>query len=475
MNGTNLEPAKLRATRRRKLMCVVADALAILVADSIAVVVFPSLSTNILPHYIWRALLVFLPLRVMIMSSQGLYGSRNVAHHVEEIRRLLNAIALGVFLMILAEFFFKIVLPRGFVLLSAAISLFLLAVEREFVRFLFRRARRAGRILRSVVLIGAGEGSRDVMSAIRNEPWSGTKVLGFYANSPAPDVESNLLELPYLGTVGDAIADGLPRNCTGIIVDPSKLTATVLNNVLRHFNYDGYFVEVVAPMRGIAPERLRAVPLGRLTTIRINEPGNTRFRTLSKRVVDISIAVFALILLSPVWLACAIAIKTDSKGPVFFRQQRVGLRRVNFGCFKFRTMVADAEKQRELMRDAGADGLTFKMERDPRITKIGAFLRKTSLDETPQLINVIRGEMSLVGPRPLPATDLLGKSDERIGDRLRVRPGMTGRWQVSGRSDVSDDDVLTLDLYYVDNWSLFVDLLIIGKTIPAVLFAKGAY
>jgi exopolysaccharide biosynthesis polyprenyl glycosylphosphotransferase len=249
----------------------------------------------------------------------------------------------------------------------------------------------------------------------------------------------------------------------------------VLNNVLRHFNYDGYFVEVVAPMRGIAPERLKAVPLGRLTTIRVNEPGNTAVRTAAKRAVDIVLGTIATLIFAPVWAVCAIAIKIDSKGPVFFRQERVGLVRKNFGCFKFRTMVADAEKQRDLMRDAGADGILFKMEKDPRITKVGAFLRKTSLDETPQLLNVLRGEMSLVGPRPLPAKDLLGKSDERIGDRLRVRPGMTGMWQVSGRSDVTDDDFLTLDLYYVDNWSLFVDLLIIGKTIPAVLFAKGAY
>ena len=475
MTGMQLEPGQRTVVRRKKVAVAAADAVAILASDFAAVTLFPTLSANILPNYIWRALLVFLPLRLMILSSQGLYGSRNVAHHVEEIRRLLNATALGVFLMVLAEFFFRLVIPRGFVLLSAVITLVFLAIEREFVRYFFRRARRRGKSLRSVVLIGVGDGSRDVMMAIRNEPWSGSKVLGFYADTPVPDVEASNLSLDYLGSVGHAIAHGLPTGCTGIIVDPSKLTGTVLNNVLRHFNYDGYFVEVVAPMRGIAPERLKAVPLGRLTTIRVNEPGNTAVRTVAKRIVDLVIGSVAMLIFAPVWAMCAIAIKIDSKGPIFFRQERVGLSRKNFGCFKFRTMVADAEKQRDLMRDAGADGMLFKMEKDPRITKVGAFLRKTSLDETPQLLNVLVGQMSLVGPRPLPAKDLLGKSDERIGDRLRVRPGMTGMWQVSGRSDVTDDDFLTLDLYYVDNWSLFVDLLIIGKTIPAVLFAKGAY
>ncbi len=475
MKPPQLQPDERRAINRRKTMVIFADAIALFVSDLLAVRIFPSISTNILPDYIWAVVLVFLPIRLMILSSQGLYGSRNVAHHVEEVRRLINAIALSGFLMVMSEFFFKFVLPRGYVLLSAVLMFFMLVVEREIVRYFFRRARRQGKVLRSVVMIGSGEGSQDAMSAIRNEPWSGTKVLGFYADTPAPEADAKLLDLPYLGTVGEAITNGLPVGSTGVIVDPSRLTGTVLNNVLRHFNYDGYFVEVVAPMRGIAPERLRAVPLGRLTTIKVNEPGNTKVRTLGKRGLDLTIGVIALVIFAPIWLICAIAIKLDSKGPVFFRQQRVGLHRNDFGCFKFRTMVADAEKQRELMRAAGADGILFKMEKDPRITKIGAFLRKTSLDETPQLLNVLRGEMSLVGPRPLPSSDLAGKDDERLADRLRVRPGMTGMWQVSGRSDVTDDDFLTLDLYYVDNWSLFVDLMIIAKTIPAVLMADGAY
>jgi lipopolysaccharide/colanic/teichoic acid biosynthesis glycosyltransferase len=181
------------------------------------------------------------------------------------------------------------------------------------------------------------------------------------------------------------------------------------------------------------------------------------------------------VILTPVWAMCAIVMLFDDGLPLVFRQKRIGLGGRTFRCLKLRTMVRDAETTRERLRSqTDGDGLLFKLVDDPRITRFGHFLRKSSLDETLQLFNVLKGEMSLVGPRPLPMNDLAGKTDDRILDRQRVRPGMTGMWQVSGRSDVNDEDFLKLDLHYVDNWSLLVDLLIIGKTIPAVLFQKGA-
>lgn len=194
-----------------------------------------------------------------------------------------------------------------------------------------------------------------------------------------------------------------------------------------------------------------------------------------KRLLDVTGSVFGLILLSPLLLTVAVLIKLTSPGPVFFRQKRVGADEKVFLCYKFRSMYADAEKyQAELEARNEADGAIFKMKNDPRVTPVGHFIRRWSIDELPQLINVLLGEMSLVGPRPLPLRDF-----ERMGElhkrRLSAVPGITGYWQTSGRSDLSFEDMVRLDLYYIENWSLGLDLKIIFQTVGAVLRHKGAY
>jgi len=177
----------------------------------------------------------------------------------------------------------------------------------------------------------------------------------------------------------------------------------------------------------------------------------------------------------PLWAFIALAIKLDSKGPVFYRDNRIGLNEQMFGMIKFRTMRADAEAQREeLERHNEAEGALFKIKDDPRVTRVGGFLRRFSLDEIPQVLNVLRGEMSLVGPRPLPVRDyeLLEPWHRK---RYLVLPGMTGLWQVSWRIDLSFDDLVRLDFYYIENWSIWLDITILAKTLPAVLARRGAY
>jgi lipopolysaccharide/colanic/teichoic acid biosynthesis glycosyltransferase len=177
----------------------------------------------------------------------------------------------------------------------------------------------------------------------------------------------------------------------------------------------------------------------------------------------------------PIYLIAAILIKLDSRGPVFFKQKRLTKDCKEFYMYKFRTMYIDAEeKLKDLMKYNEADGPMFKIKNDPRITKVGRFLRKFSIDETPQIINVLRGELSLVGPRPLP-TYQIDKSNEWEMKRLNVKQGVTGLWQISGRSDLSFEEMARLDLYYIQNWSIEMDIKIIIKTIPTVLFGKGAY
>jgi exopolysaccharide biosynthesis polyprenyl glycosylphosphotransferase len=199
------------------------------------------------------------------------------------------------------------------------------------------------------------------------------------------------------------------------------------------------------------------------------------FNLVIKRVLDVLLAIGALIVAAIPMLLVAIAIKLDSPGPVLFRQRRVGKGGKEFICLKFRSMANDAEQRlQELLDRNEADGPIFKMRKDPRLTRVGRWLRLTSVDELPQIFNILRGEMSWVGPRPPTPSEVAQYSDWHH-KRLDVTPGLTGLWQVSGRSDLTFDEMVKLDLYYAENWSLAVDTMIILKTVPAVLGRKGAY
>ena len=210
-----------------------------------------------------------------------------------------------------------------------------------------------------------------------------------------------------------------------------------------------------------------------LLEVHFPELDNTQ-RTL-KRVLDVTVSVGGLVLLSPFFLAVAIAVRLDSPGPVLFRQKRVGADGKVFVCYMFRSMQSDAEVRQAALEDLNeAKGPAFKIRDDPRVTGVGRFLRRWSIDELPQLVNVLKGEMSLVGPRPLPVRDFLGMEESHKG-RLGAIPGMTGYWQTSGRSDLSFEEMVRLDLYYIENWSLSFDLKIILKTLGAVIRREGAY
>ena len=232
---------------------------------------------------------------------------------------------------------------------------------------------------------------------------------------------------------------------------------------------------VVAPqLTDIAGPRVHIRPVEGLPLLYVEEPKISGVGWLIKNFLDRLLALLGLIVLIPLFVAVAIAIRLSDKGPIFFRQARTGREGQTFRVWKFRTMYVDAEDRLAEMDDMNeSDGMLFKIKNDPRVFPVGRFLRASSIDELPQLINVLLGEMSLVGPRPLPADD-----GDFLGDvrrRLLVRPGITGLWQVSGRSDLSWDDAVRLDLYYVDNWSLVLDLHILWRTIGVVLRSKGAY
>ncbi|MDH4160686.1 MAG: exopolysaccharide biosynthesis polyprenyl glycosylphosphotransferase, partial [Actinomycetota bacterium] len=247
------------------------------------------------------------------------------------------------------------------------------------------------------------------------------------------------------------------------------------NRLIRTLTENGIHVELSSTLCDIAADRLTIRPLGRFPMVYIEPIRRHGWRAVAKRVFDLSTAALLLLVTLPIQALAMLAIKLNSPGPVFFKQQRVGRDGDLFWVYKLRTMVVGAEDLLENVRHLNeANGPLFKIKDDPRITSVGHLLRKTSVDELPQLINVIKGEMSLVGPRPaLP--EEVAEWEPTLFNRLRVQPGITGMWQVNGRSESDEGDYGQLDLYYVDNWTLYTDVSILVRTVPAVLLQRGAH
>jgi exopolysaccharide biosynthesis polyprenyl glycosylphosphotransferase len=233
-------------------------------------------------------------------------------------------------------------------------------------------------------------------------------------------------------------------------------------------------VRITANVQEILSTRVAAQPLGSLMAFSLKPVSLTGVQALAKRTFDIGLTAIGMVIGLPLFAAVALAVKLSSRGPVFFRQERVGYHGRPFTMLKFRTMVVDAEAMLDgLMEQNEATGPLFKIKGDPRVTPVGRFLRKWSLDELPQLWNVLVGDMSLVGPRP-PLAREVAQYEDWMMSRLEVRPGLTGLWQVSGRSDLPFDDYVRLDLFYIENWSLAYDLFIIAKSVPMLVTGRGA-
>jgi exopolysaccharide biosynthesis polyprenyl glycosylphosphotransferase len=279
-----------------------------------------------------------------------------------------------------------------------------------------------------------------------------------------------------LGSLQDAVRVVDEVRADAVLVASASETAAVYLRELA-WRLEGTSVELlVAPgVVEVAPNRLTVRPTSSVPLLRIREPEFRGSRRLVKALVDRVLALVLLVLALPVLLLVALAVKVTSTGPVLYRQRRVGKRGREFDLLKFRSMVVGADTRKtELLELNEAGAVLFKIRKDPRFTPIGAFLRRSSLDELPQLLNVLTGHMSLVGPRPHLAAEV-EKYTPEVHRRLLVKPGITGLWQVSGRSDLSWEDSVELDIRYVENWSLGLDMVILWRTARAVLRASGAY
>jgi exopolysaccharide biosynthesis polyprenyl glycosylphosphotransferase len=358
--------------------------------------------------------------------------------------------------------------------LSAPIAVVLSLIARVFARKRLRRLQMDGRGTRRVIVAGSAGATQQLVERIQREQHGGMKIIGLCLPSeelPRPVVNG----IPVLGSL-DQVADvAYDIGCDAVAVTSDDVTRC---NYLRELAWSLENAEVellVDPgLEEVAGPRLHVRPFTGFPLIRVAKPHLAGWRPTIKRIIDVGLSAIGLVVTAPIMLIIAAVVKLQDRGPVMFRQTRVGRRGEPFTMIKFRSMVIDAEARKaDLLALSDGHGALFKLRDDPRITSFGRFLRAFSLDELPQLFNVLRGSMSLVGPRPHLAHEIAQMPHE-ASRRLLVTPGVTGLWQVSGRSDLHEEDGLRLDLRYVDNWSLIYDLQILWKTAWAVLARRGA-
>ena len=413
------------------------------------------------------------PIWIGLLAISRAYDREHVRTGTEQVKALFEASVRMTAVVAFAAYPTKSDVSRGFFLLALPGGFLALVLGRLFAVALLHRARRRGRCLHRVLAVGNVEDIHHLLHELDRRDHHGLQVIGACAFTG----ETELAEgVPVLGTPADA-----RRVAADVTADTVAVTSSgVLGREgLRQLAWELEGSEtgllLTPELTDVAGPRINVRPLGALSLLQVSEPKFSGASRIAKGATDRVAAVLALVGLSPVLLLSAALIKLDSRGPVFFRQTRSGAGGAPFSLVKFRSMVPSAEDLLIDLTDKNeSGGVLFKIRRDPRVTRVGRVLRRLSLDELPQLWNVVKGEMSLVGPRPpLPSEVELYAEDARR--RLLVKPGLTGLWQVSGRSDLSWEESVRLDLYYVENWSFVMDLMIIVRTIGAVVAARGAY
>ncbi|MCP5028344.1 MAG: sugar transferase [Actinomycetia bacterium] len=459
--------APLRVNAKTGL--VIGDLVAVAIGQALTLALIPEVRTA---EFLVLAVLA-LPVGGAFLARRRVYNSRFITRRMDEFRRLIEATVRIVVALSMLGLVAGLTLPRGWIIINFMATTAALLLDREFARRTFARMRRLGRMRRRVVIVGNNTEGQALEEMLSEDLDLGYEVVAFVddVTRGVDDSDSELVS----AFVADTKAAVRALNASGVIIAATAMEIGSSNRLIRELTDAGIHVELSSTLCDIAAERLTVRALGRFPVVYVEPVARHGWRQLAKRVFDLLISSVALVALAPVLALVALAVRLDSKGPVLFRQERVGRAGKLFDVLKFRTMVPGAEALLTDLADQNeADGPLFKMKDDPRVTRVGGFLRKTSLDELPQLWNVIRNEMSLVGPRPAMADEVEQWSPELHG-RLRVKPGITGMWQVSGRSEASFAEYVRLDLYYVDNWSLLVDTAILLKTIPAVAFSRGAY
>lgn len=418
---------------------------------------------------------LLLTIIIVFISLFGAYRSPRYTTNVEYAWSLFRGVLLAIALLLSLLFFLEIkYISRVVILVFSLVEFLALFLVRVLAKSYFQRAISDKKDHLRVIIIGTGERAKELASGLKKQAEWGIDIIGHLDPDPAR-VGTNINEAPVIGTL-DNISECLKKNVVDevILAIPRSLLRNA-DQIAQACEEEGIKLRFMADVFNVLVARVSLTQLGNIPLLTLEPVAHNENKLMAKRLFDLIITTIALPVVLPVMAVVALAVKLDSPGPVLFVQQRVGLRKHLFPMFKFRSMHQNAEeKLKEIEHLNEAEGPNFKIANDPRITKVGRFIRKTSLDELPQLFNVLYGDMSLVGPRPMSIrdVDLFDKGIQR--KRFSVKPGITCIWQISGRSNLSFDEWLKLDLDYIENWSLWLDLKIILKTIPAVLWSKGA-
>ena len=412
------------------------------------------------------------------LAMSNAYERRYLGVSSEEYRAVGRAVVGLLAVMAITAFFANILLARLYVIMLLPMLMVGGLLVRRWMRRWLSRRRDAGLLMQRTVVIGRADAAAALLRSIQSDPHQGLKPVAVCASGLDGDWDatSALEGVPVMGSPRDALAaaDLYDAEVVAVASHPD-LAGKSLRRLAWALEERGVELIVSPGLLDVAGPRLSIRPSPNLSLLHIERPSHARRSMLLKGAMDRTLAALLILGLAPLFLVIAGAIKATDRGPVFFRQRRVGVGGEIFQIYKFRTMVLDAESRLAgLTQHSDGNGVLFKMQDDPRVTRVGKVLRRYSLDELPQLINVLMGDMSLVGPRP-PLPREVEQYEPDALRRLHVRPGMTGLWQVSGRSDLSWEESLRLDLRYVDNWSPIGDLHILFRTFRAVTGGSGAY
>ena len=414
----------------------------------------------------------------MIFAMCGMYASHRLSSRRDEILDLGKAITIGTLVIFLGHYAFhiKLITPTFLVAFWAA-GVLAAVISRSIMRLFLAQVRLHGRNLRDMLIVGTNARGLQFAAKIKANPALGYRIVGFVDHERQDATE-------FVNSGFQRVTDfaGLPTFLRRNVVDevvialPMRSMHEEASDVATLCEQHGILIRFASSLFDLKMSRKRVEEIVDGDSLITHYTGSLEgWPVVVKRIIDVVGSAVLLVLLSPVLLLAALLIKLTSPGPAMFVQQRLGLNKRHFGIYKFRTMVVDAEKRmKEIEHLNEVSGPVFKIKNDPRITPVGKFLRKTSIDELPQLLNVLKGDMSLVGPRPLPIRDYEGFSEDWQRRRFSIRPGITCLWQIGGRSSISFEKWMELDLQYIDKWSLWLDLEILVKTIPAVLKGSGA-
>jgi exopolysaccharide biosynthesis polyprenyl glycosylphosphotransferase len=443
--------------------------------DAASITSFLSMRIRVNDFLIFLALLTVWHLT---FSSFGLYLSHRLDRPRAEMVSVIKATSLATGIMLAAALLFHITMVTPvFLTVFWAVSTTFEVLSRLLLRSMLKQVRVRGRNLRHLLVVGTNARALEFARKAESTPELGYRVIGF-----ADEVWSGIEEVRNAGySVVSSLAD-LPDFIRHAVVDEVVMALPIrsyyfhASRLASLCEEQGIIMRFPSALFDLKTARSKAeefVEGASLITLYTGTPDG--WPMIMKRVIDFTVSLLALMLLAPLFVLVAALIRLGSDGPVFFVQKRMGLNKRKFSLFKFRTMVPDAEaKLAEIEHLNEVSGPVFKIKDDPRITPVGKFLRKTSIDELPQLINVLKGEMSLVGPRPLPVRDYQGFDKDWQRRRFSVRPGITCLWQVTGRSSIQFEQWMELDMQYIDKWSLWLDFKILAQTIPAVLRGSGA-